>query len=121
MTEPMTGKPELRKPKSPISYISIFLTIFLVLMAINSAYRQNWFGFWVNVAAAIFNILSASFHYYAYRKINKTYKMLKSFETIINTPVMREEGHSVIITIVMPHKELLDKLAACIPKKKSNG
>lgn len=104
---------EVKLP-SRISTSTIFFTLMMIGFEAWFIYLKDWIQASLYALVVIAYVVRAVF---VYRQNGRTIKLIKtlrafnnSLKEINNTPVLREEGKSVIFTFLSPSKKLLKEL-----------
>lgn len=100
----------MTKTDNTILAIILSLTVFSILM-----------GFWITALIQLGilagNILMIIFRYSWLNHLYKEKCDLIKIQKIIDTPMMREEGNSIIFSFLKPSDRLLNKMMKIIGKK----
>jgi len=116
--------PELH-PLPPIPLIStgtIILCLCLGALATWCFSQSNWIGGWIDVFLIVLNVAFAAIRYRSIKRLYRHHHKLLTIQKIFNTPVMAEEGNSMILTFLRPSDRLMDemkKIAEEVAAKKS--
>lgn len=104
--------PKLSKPQSFLYINTVTLLVcFMMLGFAYSAYlKENWIAVWVDLGIVVLHAILLCFRWRSRRKMNEVYNTLQTIHNTLNTPTMIEVGNSIILTMVFPSKELMNKM-----------
>ena len=104
---------EIKLPKR-IDYNTVFFTLMMIAFESWFIYSQDWIQASLCAVVVIVYIARAVWVFRANTKTLKLIKLLRKFnetlKEINNTPVLREEGKSVIFTFLSPSPKLMKEL-----------
>jgi len=102
--------PDLPKVPTRIAWASVICIIVMALLALDSYCTENWFGFWVYITAIIIHIGVFVHRWMVFTRLHRQRRAIIAIDKIIRTPVIREEGNSIIFTFIMPKDHVLNAL-----------
>lgn len=79
-------------------------------LAVACGVHENWFGLALNVGLMGVVLLGCYIAYLAQSSLWRKYQRLLCVDRLITTPVMREDGHSLIFTFLSPSPEMLPEV-----------
>lgn len=101
---------ELPPPPKKMTYVSVVVLFFLGTMAVWCVTEENWIGAITDFFLFAAVLFVAIARYLSLSKIYNNLKILYVVERIKNTPVMREEGCSIILTYLMPSPKIMEEI-----------
>lgn len=110
LPSPFENRQELIPPPRNREISTIIICTMMSIFAYIAYLSGNWFGFTIDLLIIAMNIGFAFFRRRTHNRLREHYEILKTLESIIETPRMKEVGHSVIFTVVFPSPEILKKL-----------
>lgn len=100
----------LRPPPSRWTWSTPIVVVVLALFTAYCVWDHNWLGATIDAAIVLVNVMVGVHRWVSMDRLWQQYRRLKVMETIVNTPVMREEGNSIIFTFLCPTDRLLVEL-----------
>ena len=86
-----------------------FMVVFSVL-AVFCLFTENWLGAAIAGAVVAVIFVMAYLRYLKVSDLHQKYRVLKVMEIMVKTPVMSEEGNSIILTYIFPSPAIMDEL-----------
>lgn len=118
----MPPLPELPPMPSVVPASTIIVSVLLGTMSAWCFSRGNWIGGCIDLAIVALNVVFAWMRYKTMTRLYRQHRNLLTIQKILTTPVMAEEGNSMILTFLRPSDRLMEemnKIATEVISKKS--
>lgn len=86
---------------------SIFATF-----GVYSACTENWLGAAIDFTIVLGVFVFAYFHYKKIVDLERRIRIARTLHKLVNTPTMREEDNSIILTFIFPSPEIMEEIKA---------
>ena len=114
--------PKLPPMPSMIPMSTVLRIVFVGSLAAWCFSRSNWIGGCADLGIIALSITFAVMRYRSMKELYRHHRNLLTIQKILTTPVMVEEGNSMILTFLRPSDRLMDemnKIDAEVNSKKS--
>jgi hypothetical protein len=102
--------PKLPPMPSMIPLSTILMIVFVGSMAAVCFSRSNWIGGCADLGIIALSVTFAVMRYRSMKELHRHHRNLLTIQKILTTPVMAEEGNSMILTFLRPSDRLMEEM-----------